>query len=401
MRLELADADFGFGQAKNGDAGSSLTTSAAYVAGGANETARLYEKYSRQLYRYCLARLRSPEEAEDAVQNTFIRVHGALAQGTKPRFEAAWLYKIAHNVCLTRIEVRSRRAEHEVYADLDELDPAAPEAESDALIGLEAALASMPKNLRDAILLREWQGLSYAEIAESLDTSVSAVETLIFRARRHLASALQPAGVGLLDVGTLYGAVRILLARLRGALGSVGPAKVAAGVAAATLGVAGVTTLVTDVEAHPPAHDPAPASSPVAAVPASNATTSHVSSTPSAAPKRTAATHRSTSTPAAAVEQAHVTTAATVVAGSTTPTRTTTQAVTPSVTTPTSNTPAVTTPTVPAVQLPTVQTPTVPVPTVPVPTVSAPTVAVPTVSTPSVTVPALPVTVVAPTVTLP
>src|SRR3954447_17986645 len=100
--------------------GRPLQTSAAHVAGGANETARLYEKYGRQLYRYCLARLRSPEEAEDAVQNTFIRVHGALAKGVTPRFEAAWLYKIAHNVCLTRSEINGRRAQNEDPTDFGE-----------------------------------------------------------------------------------------------------------------------------------------------------------------------------------------------------------------------------------------------------------------------------------------
>jgi RNA polymerase sigma factor (sigma-70 family) len=387
-----------------------LTTSAAYVAGGANETARLYEKYSRQLYRYCLARLRSPEEAEDAVQNTFIRVHGALSKGTKPTFEAAWLYKIAHNVCLTRVEVRSRRSEHELSTDFDELDVAAPELESDALIGLEAALASMPKNLRDVILLREWQGLSYAEIADSLDTSVSAVETLIFRARRHLASALQPAGVGLLDVGTLYGAIRILFARLRGALGTVGPAKVAAGLAAVTLGTAGVTTLVAkDVEAHPPGHDhPSPAAPITGAVPAAHVvTTRHSSTTPrtattkkthSATPRRTGPTQSAASTKGHVVPPA-------AVAGTAAPVATTTPAAAPTAT-PTESTPAATTPSVlptvtPTLQAPTISTPTIQAPTISTPTVPAPTVSVPTVSTPSVSVPALPVTVSTPTVTTP
>jgi RNA polymerase sigma factor (sigma-70 family) len=372
-----------------------LQTSAAHVATGASETARLYEKYARQLYRYCLARLRSPEEAEDAVQNTFIRVHGALQNGTKPRFEAAWLYKIAHNVCLTRIEIRGRRAEHELPADLDDLDVAAPETEKEALIGLEAALGSMPKNLRDAILLREWQGLSYAEIAESLETSVPAVETLIFRARRHLAAALQPvAGVGLLDVGTLYWAVRIALARLRGVFGTLGPAKVAVGVAAVTLGTAGVTTVLADGEAHPPGHDPAAVSTVVGAVPAANVTGVAGVSTTRTTPKASAPTPRVTSKPAAHHIVAGVSptpTAAAATAGPTAadaPTETPTTTATEPTQTPIAPlvpTPSIPTPTTPTIATPTVQVPTA-VPTEPVATLPAlPT----TVATPAVTVPAL------------
>jgi RNA polymerase sigma factor (sigma-70 family) len=375
-------------------AGPPLQTNAAYaIAAEGDETARLYDKYARQLYRYCLARLRSPEEAEDAVQNTFIRVHGALRKGTTPRFEAAWLYKIAHNVCLTRIEVRGRRAEHELSADLDDFDVAAPETESDALIGLEAALASMPKNLRDAILLREWQGLTYAEIADSLDTSVPAVETLIFRARRHLASALQPTGVGLLDVGTLYGAVRIVLARLRGALGTVGPAKLAVGVAAVTLGTAGVTTAVVDVEAHPPAHDPAPSSKVTGAVPAAHEPAPRTSTARAEPPPRTAAAPRS----AVPIATGRVSSALST-AGVTAPTP---EAASTSVTTPDVTTTVASIgspPSTPSVVVPAVQTP-----AVAVPTVAAPTVAAPTVSVPAVEPPALQAvtTVVLPTVTVP
>src|SRR5947209_4122793 len=155
--------------------------------------ARLYECYSRPLYRYCLRRLRTHEDAEDAVQNTFLRAHSALARGIVPEFEAAWLYKIAHNVCLSRRLAASRRGRVEAPADLQELEhrlPGGAGGDHEELFGLDDALASMPENLRCAILLREWQGMSYAEIAQSLEISQSAVETLIFRARRHLANAL-------------------------------------------------------------------------------------------------------------------------------------------------------------------------------------------------------------------
>lgn len=153
----------------------------------------LYAQYHRPIYRYCRNRLRTPEEAEDAVQSTFLRAFTAVQGGVVPECEAAWLYRIAHNVCLSRHLSAARRARVERPHDLDTLCDrlASPERERpEELGGLRDALADMPERLRRVILLREWQGLSYAEIAEVLETSVTAVETLIFRGRRHLAKAL-------------------------------------------------------------------------------------------------------------------------------------------------------------------------------------------------------------------
>src|SRR4051794_35806898 len=116
-----------------------------------------------------------------------------MQKGVVPENEAAWLFKIAHNVCASSKLAWLRRRRVETPRDLELLpnQPAAVEPPREELEGLGDALASMPPRLREAFLLREWQGLSYAEIAEHLDTSRSAVETLIFRARRHLAGELQ------------------------------------------------------------------------------------------------------------------------------------------------------------------------------------------------------------------
>lgn len=156
--------------------------------------ADLYERYHRPVYRYCRNRLRSSEEAEDAVQSTFLRVLAALRNGVVPECETAWLYRITHNVCLSVHLSRARRARVERPHDLEALGDRLPATDRphdlEELGGLRDALAGMPERLRRVILLREWQGLSYAEIAEVLETSVSAVETLIFRGRRHLAQAL-------------------------------------------------------------------------------------------------------------------------------------------------------------------------------------------------------------------
>ncbi len=163
----------------------------------------MYEAYAGQIYGFCMNRLSNREEAEDAVQSTFMNAFRGLQRGVVPEVESAWLYKIAHNVCLSRRRAALRRGRVEFANDLEtlqEITPSPSARETDDLIRLNDVLASMPENQRKAIVLREWQGLSYHEICQEMELSQSAVETLIFRARRSLAAGLeaaQPAKKGL------------------------------------------------------------------------------------------------------------------------------------------------------------------------------------------------------------
>ncbi len=159
----------------------------------ADFTRDLYERYAGQIYGYCLHKLGSREEAEDAVQNTFLNAFRGLRRGVVPQAESAWLFKIAENVCLSRHRSSFRRGRVETPSDLQAIQDVtpSPERREDDLIGLEEALARMPESQRRAILLREWQGLSYREISQEMDLSQAAVETLIFRARRTLAQGLE------------------------------------------------------------------------------------------------------------------------------------------------------------------------------------------------------------------
>ncbi len=159
----------------------------------ADFTRDLYERYAGQIYGYCLHKLGSREEAEDAVQNTFLNAFRGLRRGVVPQAESAWLFKIAENVCLSRHRSSFRRGRVETPSDLQAIQDVtpSPERRDDDLIGLEEALARMPESQRRAILLREWQGLSYREISQEMELSQAAVETLIFRARRTLAQGLE------------------------------------------------------------------------------------------------------------------------------------------------------------------------------------------------------------------
>jgi RNA polymerase sigma factor (sigma-70 family) len=163
------------------------------VAPESDATRDLYERFSAQIMGYCLHQLGSREEAEDAVQTTFMNAFRGLQRGIVPQVESAWLFKIAHNVCLSRRRSTWRRGRVEAPNNLEVLQEVIPAREQlgDELMRLQDVLEQMPESQRRAILLREWQGLSYREIADELHLSQSAVETLIFRARRALAAGLE------------------------------------------------------------------------------------------------------------------------------------------------------------------------------------------------------------------
>ena len=114
----------------------------------------LFNEHHRRIYRYCLRQLGSPEEAEDAVQATYLNACRSLMDGFEPEAAQAWLFKVAHNVCLTRRRSSYRRARVERPEDLQAVQDvvAAPEAPGDELFGLDEALAGLPEQQREAIL---------------------------------------------------------------------------------------------------------------------------------------------------------------------------------------------------------------------------------------------------------
>jgi RNA polymerase sigma-70 factor (ECF subfamily) len=176
----------------------------------------LYERHSSRILGFCIRRLNTREEAEDAVQTVFVNALRALQRGVVPVSEEAWLFKIAENVCLETHRSNSRRRLREVTEPEDLPDPVVrdPENGRDIARELTAALEDLPPNQRRALLLREWRGLSYKEIATDLRCSVGAVETLIFRARRNVAQALSQTRAriaGVLDLGSLAGALKTVL----------------------------------------------------------------------------------------------------------------------------------------------------------------------------------------------
>ncbi len=145
----------------------------------------LYRRYVKDVYHYTLALLRNPADAEDVTQTTFLNAYRAFKRGEEIRKPLNWLIKIAHNVARSRYAHISRRVT-EVPLERHVEQLAVPEDEKPNVEGILRALGRLPFNQRSALIMRELEGRSYVEIADALGVSVSAVETLIFRARRSL-----------------------------------------------------------------------------------------------------------------------------------------------------------------------------------------------------------------------
>ena len=157
----------------------------------AEDATELFSQYSAGVYRYCLGRLGSPEEAEDALQLTYLNAWRSLKRGFEPRQPRPWLFQIAANVCATslRSKLSGTRLELRDPSALDELSGSG-EPGNEELLGLSQALRDLPSRQRRAMVLRDWHGLSYDEIAAEMAVSDAAVETLLFRARNKVATTL-------------------------------------------------------------------------------------------------------------------------------------------------------------------------------------------------------------------
>jgi RNA polymerase sigma factor (sigma-70 family) len=148
----------------------------------------LYRHHLRDTFGYALALLGSPADAEDATQATFLNAYRALQQGERPRHANRWLRAIALNVCREHFRRESRRpGEVSLEDDPGEL---VVEPEGPAIADVIRALRHLPFNQRSALVMREFEGRSLAEIARRLGVTSSAVETLLFRGRRALREQL-------------------------------------------------------------------------------------------------------------------------------------------------------------------------------------------------------------------
>jgi RNA polymerase sigma-70 factor, ECF subfamily len=152
---------------------------------------RLYRKHVHAVYRYCLAVLHNQPDAEDVTQITFLSAYRAFQRGERPERPHNWLIKIAHNACRQRFRDSQRRPQEVALTVEDTIAAPSPDEEVPTAEEIRRALGFLNFNQRAALVMRELEGRSYAEIGETLELSMSAVETLLFRARRALREQLE------------------------------------------------------------------------------------------------------------------------------------------------------------------------------------------------------------------
>ena len=164
---------------------------------------QLYQQHAREVYQYALALTANPADAEDVTQTTFMNAYRAFEKGERPHKPHNWLITIAHNVCRMRWRQAGSRP-REVALD-EAPEPTSRDDEQPNLDEVLTALAGLSFNQRAAIVMRELEGRSYHEISGVLGVSVSAVEALLFRARRNLQVGRR--GLGVLTTVPLPGSL--------------------------------------------------------------------------------------------------------------------------------------------------------------------------------------------------
>lgn len=163
-------------------------------AGDTEAFGELVRRYQKPVFRIVLRMVKSPDDADDLTQDTFVRAHRGLKTFKEEYDFHPWLYRIAVNQAINFINKRKRQAAVDLE-DVPETDiKTGPEPESpiqaasrkELLTRLESALDRLPDEQKTVFLLRVQEGLSYEEIAESMGTPKGTVMSRLARARMAL-----------------------------------------------------------------------------------------------------------------------------------------------------------------------------------------------------------------------
>ncbi len=164
---------------------------ALFRAGNDEAFRVIHDRYSQRLFSYARQMLSgSRQDAEDALQDVFVRAYGALRASDRPIALKAWLYRVAHNRCIDQL-----RRPLPPVADVFDVsraplsDPLVEAERREDLKRLIADVRRLPEQQRSVLLMREMEGLSYVDLAEALEVTVPAVKSLLVRARMGLVEA--------------------------------------------------------------------------------------------------------------------------------------------------------------------------------------------------------------------
>ena len=170
-------------------------------AGDSAAFEQLVERHQRLVIGTVGRMLGNNSDAEDIAQQVFVRVWKSAKRYVPRAKFTTWLLKITRNLVFNELRRRSRHGQVPLKSETEEeerpirdehaMGPDASLLEQELQKHIDAAIAALPETQRLAVILRRYEELSYEEIAETLDQSVSAVKSLLFRARTELRTSLQ------------------------------------------------------------------------------------------------------------------------------------------------------------------------------------------------------------------
>ncbi|MFK7895476.1 MAG: RNA polymerase sigma factor [Myxococcota bacterium] len=185
----------------------------SFREGDRDALSKLYEKWAAPLLRYLERIVKNPATAEELLQDTFIRVHGARDRYSPDAAFSTWLFRIGRNLALNELDRARNRNPHftaDSPSDGDRRSGDGSDRKSNvvALVSplpaqdevadarrekakMEAALGEIPERQRSALWLAVVEGHSYAEVADILETSTASVKSLVHRARAQLVERMQ------------------------------------------------------------------------------------------------------------------------------------------------------------------------------------------------------------------
>ncbi|PPD38812.1 MAG: RNA polymerase sigma factor RpoE [Methylobacter sp.] len=164
----------------------------------------LVVKYQHKIVQLVNRYLKDPSEAQDVAQEAFIKAYRAIGSFRGDSTFYTWLYRIAINTAKNYLVSRSRRSsQYEVDIQDAEAMENAPQLQGtdtperlllneEIIKAIKLAIDNLPEEMRTAIMLREFEGMSYEEIAEAMDCPVGTVRSRIFRAREAIDNKLNP-----------------------------------------------------------------------------------------------------------------------------------------------------------------------------------------------------------------
>ncbi len=164
-----------------------------YLSGDRDAFDRLMAAHEDRVFSVCLRVMRDREAALDAVQETFITVFRKAHMYNGQSAFSTWLYRVAVNTCYDQLRKAKRRRTEPIP---DGRDPADPTVEDELTAvelrpDLQAALATLSDEFRDAVVLSDLEGLPLSEVGEILGVPVGTVKSRVFRGRRLLADQLR------------------------------------------------------------------------------------------------------------------------------------------------------------------------------------------------------------------